>query len=209
MEKADSTSKTLWIFLWVLSLAVVGGLSYYLGAGAKSKDLSTSETVTVTPIALQPTQTPITPTVAVDLESSCSITGPSQKKDYLVTYLLKEGDSFAKIAENELGDSTRVSEITKLNEEQRNLTVGSTIYLPPSDIKQSSGNIVEVSGKIVKKDAASWQLTYGGGEKGLGIWLPGFWFKDFADVNSYKVGDCVTILFDNGVKVYSVKKALN
>ena len=62
-------------------------------------------------------------------------------------------------------------------------------------------------GLIVKKDLTSWQLSYGGGEKGMGIVFPGFWFKDISTRDTYKIGDCVTILFDNGVKVYSIKKS--
>lgn len=207
MEKADSTSKTLWIFLWTLSILVVGGIAYVLGAGTKSTESQPARSSQITTAPTQIVESTIAPTQAVDLNISCQKTGPSQKKEYLLTYILKEGDSFKSIATTELGNSTRVSELTKLNEDQRNLTVGSTIFLPPKDITESTGNISEVSGKIIKKDDASWQLTYGGGEKGLGIWMPGFWFKDFTDKDTYKVGDCVTILFDNGVKVYSVKKS--
>lgn len=207
MEKADSTSKTLWIFLWALSILVVGGVAYVLGAGTKSDTTKPTLSSEITTAPTQIVENTITPTKAIDLDTSCQKTGPSQKKDYLLTYILKEGDSFKSIAETELGDVTRVSELTKLNEDQRNLTVGSTIFLPPKEITESTGNISEVSGKIIKKDEGSWQLTYGGGEKGLGIWMPGFWFKDFPNVNTFKIGDCVTILFDNGVKVYSVKKS--
>jgi hypothetical protein len=80
------------------------------------------------------------------------------------------------------------------------------LYLPPDFIKNSSGHIAQISGKIVQKDEGSWQLSYGGGEKGPGLWMPRFWFKDLPDKDSYKLGDCVTILFDNGVKVYKVTK---
>ena len=141
------------------------------------------------------------------LNEICQKSGPSQKKDYLVPYILKEGDSFATIAEKELEDSTRVSELTALNDDQKQLVVGSTIYLPPENIKQSSGHIAEISGKIVKKDNASWQISYGGGEKGPGVLMPGFWFKDIAEAATFQLGDCVTILIDNGVKAYSVKRS--
>jgi hypothetical protein len=119
---------------------------------------------------------------------------------------LKNGDSFQSIAEKELGDATRVSELTTLNEDQKNLTVGSTIYLPPNDIKSSSGHIYEISGKIVKEDNATWQLTYGGGEKGPGLIIPAFYLKDIPELDSFHVGDCVTVLIDNGVKAYSMRK---
>lgn len=204
-----SSSRTLIIFLWIASLMLVGFVSFLVGKN--SNDVS--QTISLVPNSTSsPTQPagpkiPQSPTPVVDLETSCEKSGPSQKRDYLLSYLLKEGDSLKKIAEEQLQDATRVSEITKLNEDQRQLTVGSTIYLPPANIQQSSGSIFEVSGKIVKKDNASWQLTYGGGSTGPGIVFPGFWFKDIGSIETYKIGDCVTILFDNGVKVYSVKKS--
>ncbi len=212
MEGSGSNSKILWIFLWVISLLLVGGIGYAIGSSRPTIQVAqkTNEN-TITPLPTSPQATIATttniPSPTVTLTGFCDKSGPSQKKDYLKSYILKEGDSFQKIAENELHDSSRVSEITALNDDQPKLTVGSTIYLPPDNIKQSGGHIFETSGKIVKKDEASWQLSYGGGEKGMGIVFPGFWFKDLPDTSSYKLGDCVTILFDNGVKVYSIKKS--
>jgi hypothetical protein len=120
---------------------------------------------------------------------------------------MKEGDSITSIADKVLGDEKRTSEIITLNEGGPALAVGSVLYLPPPEIKQSSGHISEISGKIIRKDnTTSWQLAYGTGVDGPGIALPGFWFKNIA-TSQYKIGDCVTILFDNGVKVYSIKKS--
>lgn len=215
MEQQKTTdghdSKLLINSLWIGTIIIVGILSFLFGRSNATPMVSKQMTSppTQSQLSALPTTAVDTPslTPAVDLESACSVTGPSQKKDYLISYILKEGDTFEKIATEQLSDPTRVSELTTLNQDAHNLTVGSTIYLPPSWIKQSSGNISQVSGKIVKKDNASWQLTYGGGEKGPGIWIPGFWFKDVPDLSSYNIGDCVTILFDNSVKVYSVKKS--
>lgn len=193
-----------------MSLILVGFVCYFLGKNNSfsTSSLKNSTTTSITPL---PTQIEIPSTgptiVPTDSKSICAKTGPSQPKDYLISYILKEGDSFQKIADEKLGDSTRVSELTTLNQDQRQLTVGSTIYLPPSFIKQSSGHIYEVSGKIVLKDNnANWQLSYGGDPKGPGIVFPGYWFKDI-DTSPYQIGDCVTILFDNGVKVYTIKKS--
>lgn len=203
--KNDSLSSTVNIiaFLWVVSLVIVGLIGYYIGQSRSGATANTSQTPVASTVA---NIASMTPTPTVDLESICARSGPSQKKDYLVSYILKAGDSFQSIAEKELGDATRVSEITTLNEDQKNLTVGSTIYLPPKEIASSSGHIYEVSGKIVKEDNASWQLTYGGGEKGPGLLIPAFYLKDIPDLNSYHVGDCITVLLDNGVKAYSMRK---
>ena len=206
METADSnlsSTANIVAFLWLVSLVIVGFLAYFLGKAGTTQSQDQTAVFSPTPI---PTTNALPTVPAADLETACDVTGPSQKKDFLVPYIMKEGDSFNSVAENELGDSTRVSELTKLNENELPITVGSTIYLPPKEIKESSGNLAQVSGKIVKKDNASWQLTYGGGTAGPGIVFPGFWFKDLPNTQNYKVGDCVKIFFDNGVKVYSVTK---
>lgn len=202
----------MWILVWLISLAIVALISYGTGKGSILTEQKISPVPTTT-LQEIPTAPPLSPTVTanpspkIDLEASCDKTGPSQKKDYLTTYYMKDGDNISLIAEKELGDSKRTSEIIALNEGGPALAVGGVLYLPPVNIKQSSGHISEVSGKIVKKDNASWQLTYGGGTNGPGIVIPGFWFRNVPDSLSYKIGDCVTILFDNGVKVYSIKKS--
>ena len=214
MEAGDNNSSStanIVAFSWLVSLVIVAAIAYFVGRSS----VASSDSQQFASLSPSPTGSGITPPpqqqVAANTNPSlndiCQKSGPSQKKDYLVPYLLKEGDSFATIAEKELGDSTRVSELTALNDDQKQLVVGSTIYLPPDNIKQSSGHIAEISGKIVKKDNASWQISYGGGEKGPGVLMPGFWFKDVADAASFQLGDCVTILIDNGVKAYSVKKS--
>ncbi len=214
----SSSASTLIAFLWIGSLVIVAVISYLFGKAAVQQKQAAQEVTSVSTAPTQPVaqgpagQSPLggastPPSPTIDLEKSCDVSGPAQKKEYLTPYILKEGDNFQKIAENELHDATRVSELTALNDDQRQLTVGSTIYLPPDSIKQSSGHIAQVSGKIVKKDNAQWQLTYGGGEKGPGIWMPGFWFKNIANASDFQIGDCVTVLFDNGVKVYTVTKS--
>lgn len=209
----ESGSKLLITFFWVMSVVFVAVVSFIFGRNSISVALKAEPTPTPIEsgqtIAQQPTvsqETP-TPTPTVDLETACAKTGTSEKKDFLKSYILKEGDTINSIAEKELGDTTRNTEILTLNDNLQQLTIGSILYLPPDFIKHSSGHIVEVSGKISKKDNGSWQLSYGGGEKGPGLWMPGFWFKDIPNADSFKIGDCVTILLDNGVKVYSVKKS--
>ena len=207
---SGSELKLLALFGWIISLIIVALISYNFGKNSNKltqKVVIPSISVESTPTTPLPTATTSTAPSPVDLESLCTTTGPSQKKDYLVTYYMREGDNISSIAEKELGDVTRTTEIIALNEGGPALTVGSALYLPPANIKQSSGHISEVAGKIVKRDTVSWQLSYGGGATGPGIVIPGFWFKDIPYATTYKIGDCVTILFDNGVKVYSVKKS--
>ncbi len=206
-EAGGNTSSTANVvaLLWLVSLVIVGFVGFLVG---KSSTVPTApEVAGITTVPTGGPQLTAPPNAdIVDLDTSCKITGPSQKRDYLITYILKEGDSFQSIAENELKDATRVTELTNLNEDAKNLTVGSTIYLPPPEIKNSSGHLVEVSGKIVKKDKGSWQLTYGGGKDGPGIWIPAYYLKDLSGLEQFKVGDCITAFIDNGVKAYSIKK---
>lgn len=205
-QQITSDSKSLMVFLWILSVAVVGVLGFFIGKNA-SNPSQIAENPQVTPVvagvSTQPTETP---TPAVDLTAICKKTGISQKKDYLVSYTIKPNDSISSIAKEQLGDSSRDSEIIKLNDNVSGLTIGSTLYLPPPSIKQSAGNISEASGMIVGKDNGNWHLSFGGGTGGPGIYLPTYWFQDVADKESYKIGDCVTILFDNGVKVFTITK---
>ncbi len=214
MEPAGSSSSStanIVALLWLVSLVIVAAVAFFIGQITSSPQ-SAGQFAAVTTAPTQGAQLTVPPqqttTQDPSLNEICQKTGPSQKKDYLVPYILKEGDSFNTIAEKELGDATRVSELTALNDDQKQLTVGSTIYLPPTDIKQSSGRLAELSGKVVKKDNANWQLSYGGGTTGPGVIMPAFWFKDIAEADDVKIGDCITVFIDNGVKAYSVKKSM-
>ena len=202
----SSDSKSMFVLLWVISLIIVGVVAYFIGKnGNNSSQIADNPTITPT-VAGASTQQLETPTPEVDLTAICKKTGVSQKKDYLVSYTIKPNDSIASIAKDQLGDSSRDSEIIKLNDGANGLTIGSTLYLPPPSVKRSAGNISEVSGRIVGKDNGNWHLSFGGGTGGPGIYLPTYWFQDITDKDSYQIGDCVTILFDNGVKVFTITK---
>lgn len=193
---------------WILSLIIVSFLSYHMGKNSLGTRNTVSQPASgaftaTTGVASQdnPVLTP-----AVDLNGICKKSGVSQKTEYLIPYTIQNGDTLAKIAENELNDATRVNEITKLNEDAVGLSAGSILYLPPENIKTSSGNLALVSGRIIKKDNAVWQLSYGGGEKGLGITIPAYYFTEVENKDQFLVGDCVTVFLDNGVKTYTVTK---
>ena len=205
-NETDSDSNLATNSLWILALIIVGAVAFFIGRNSLPTPAKPSAPETTAPLTV-PKAIPNTPTPTIDTSTTCEKTGPAQPKDYLTPYILKVGDNFQSIAQEQLNDPTRVSELTTLNQDQKQLTVGSTIYLPPDFIKSSSGHISQVSGKIVLNDNnTNWQLTYGGDPKGPGIIFPGFWFKDLPNSKDFSVGDCVTILFDNGVKVYTVTK---
>ena len=204
MDGQETNSNVASTSLWLLAILITGVVCFFIGKNSNPPTPTADEPQkNVLADNSLPTQIPSAPP---DLTKACEKTGASEKKDYLKSYILKEGDTINSIAKNELGDTTRNTEILTLNDNISKMTVGSILYLPPDDIKSSSDHIAQVSGRITKLDEGSWQLSYGGGEKGPGLWMPGFWFKDLPDKDSYKIGDCVTVLFDNGVKVYKVTK---
>ncbi|MBP7832233.1 MAG: hypothetical protein KA035_00460 [Candidatus Levybacteria bacterium] len=142
----------------------------------------------------------------VDLEAICPKSGVIPKDEYLVKYIIQEGDSMKSIAQKELGDETRVSEIITLNEGAQGIMAGSTVYLPPPDVAKSTGKLALVAGRIVRLDNAVWQISYGGGVDGLGLAIPAYYFSSVTNKADFKLGDCVTIFLDDGVKVFTVTK---
>lgn len=198
---------------WILSLVVIGFLSFSAGKNSKnsaSVSLQNVPVVSLSPtsevLGVQEVNAGLSPTSSVDLTGICKKSGLSQKSEFLPSYTIKDGDTLQAIASSQLGDPKRLDELMTLNSGTSGLSAGSTLYFPPSSIKQSSGHLVQVSGMIVKKDNAVWQLSYGGGEKGLGLVIPTYYFNDVANTQGYTLGDCVTIFLDDGVKAYTVVK---
>lgn len=203
----SNNSKSLFISIWIISLALTAMFSFMAGKNSSSsgKELAVVPTPTTAVLGAADQEIP-TPTPSLDLTGICKKSGISQKSEYLPTYIIQDGDSLQSIAENQLKDKTRVNELTTLNSGASGLSAGSTLYLPPPDIKKSSGNLAQVSGMIVRKDNAVWQISYGGGVSGLGIAIPAYYFSEVANKDTFAVGDCVTIFMDNGVKVYTATK---
>jgi len=205
-----------------LFLFIVGILGYYFFTGhttsqsANNKNVLSASTNQITPIQdLNPTPQNTNNSISNTTSSNsknvpaqasnkvCGKNGPAQKWEYLVPYILKDGDTLQSIVTKQLNNANRVNEILQLNG-QGPYVVGSTIYLPPSTITQSSGNIKEVYGMLVKKDSSYWQLSYSSDPKGLGLLIPSFWFDSVPNTDSFNVGNCITVLFDDGNRVFSV-----
>ncbi len=207
--------KMFFSVLWVASVIVSGFIGFVWGQGTKSDDsekvlMANTSQVQVT-VAPSP-QTTVgsnnvpgsgnTPLPTVNT-TPCSKTGFAQKWEYLTPYVIKENDSIQSIAKEQLKDETRVNEILKINGVGP-LVVGSTLYLPPSTITKSSGNIKQVYGKLVEKTNASWHLSFSSDPKGQGVLIPSFLFEGVANEGIYKLGDCLKVFFDDGFTVYSV-----
>ena len=215
-----SSSIKSFLFLWVISIISAVGIGYFVGVNnstpASSQAIvfpTSSPALEATP-ALVPSvaqTTPATnviqetPTPIVDINGICKKSGFAQKDEYLTPYTIKENDTFTNVAEKELHDVSRVNELIKLNA-NTSLTIGAILYLPPQSIKQSAGNLKKVSGMLVKKDNISWHISFGGGTSGTGVLIPTYWFLDIQNKDTYKIGDCLTILFDDEVKVFTVKR---
>ena len=204
--------------LWVVSLIFVGFIGFAWGQGSKTTDtkkvlMANTSQVPVT-VAPSPQITPNsfsnnipgagvnTPTPTVDT-TPCGKTGFAQKWEYLTAYVIKENDSIQNIAKEQLKDESRVNEILQINGVGQ-LVVGSTLYLPPPTITKSSGNIKQVYGKLVEKNNTSWHISFSSDPKGQGILMPSFLFEGIGNRDTYKIGDCIKVFFDDGFKVYSV-----
>lgn len=211
-KSRDSKNPQLLIgSFWVISVLIALFFGYLMGnvsdnASPESNQQPISNVLSMhdTPADISKTQSP-EPTPLIINKNICSKSGFSQKWEYLVGYEIKENDSVSEIAKTELNDSSRVNEIMQING-MNQLVVGSTLYLPPASVAKSSGNIREVSGRLIAKDTNSWQISFNGAEDGQAVIIPSFWFADINDKDTHAVGDCLTVLFDDGYKVFSVKK---
>ena len=222
-ETGYSPGKQLTVGISVTLFLIITGIFVYFfttshstNHSATTKSVLSDSTVGITPIptlapnsqnnaettnSTSPTNDQTTP--AQTATKACTKNGPAQKWEYLTPYVVKDGDTLQSIATTQLSDVNRINEILQLNG-QGPYVVGSTIYLPPSSIPKSSGNIKKVYGLIVKKDSSYWQLSYSSDPKGLGILIPSFWFDGVSNSNSFIIGSCIKVLFDDGNKVYSV-----
>lgn len=135
--------------------------------------------------------------------STCPKTGFAQKWEYLTAYTVKQNDTLESIATDQLKDASRVNELLKINGVGP-YVVGSTLYLPPPSITKSSGNIQQVYGKLVERNDTSWHVSFTADKTGQGILIPSFLFNSVPNKDSVKMGDCVSVLFDNGYKIYNL-----
>jgi len=204
----------LLVFIGLISFSFIKGkLSSQPNSNKNSLDASTSQITPVQALTVSPTvaaqvANTISPTTATNIPSAasskaCARTGNAQKWEYLTSYTVKENDTLQSIATAQLNDPARVNEIIQLNGVGP-YVVGTTLYLPPPSITKSSGNLKEVFGKLVDKNTSFWHISFSTDSNGLGILIPAFWFNSIPNSNSFSVGDCITVLYDDGYKVYSV-----
>ena len=212
----DFGMKMFFSSLWVVSLFVVGFIGFAWGQGSKTPDTNKVLSANTSQVTLAPspqvTSVAVSNTVPGVGENTpiptmdttpCTKTGFAQKWDFLTPYVIKQNDSIQSIAKEQLNDETRVNEILQINGVGP-LVVGSTLYLPPSTITKSSGNLKQVYGKLVEKNSTSWHISFSSDPKGQGILIPSFLFDGIANKDTYKIGDCLKIFLDDGFKVYSV-----
>ncbi len=224
-ESAQSSgSANYWIAsFWIISLFLVGILSYNYGKGAVDTQPKTAEKVlgaeanqestlkapvantesTIVSVAPESQTTSSEQPVAID-SKVCGKTGLAQKWEYLTPYTVKQSESLQSIATDQLKDSSRVNELLQLNGVGP-LVVGSTIYLPPSNITKSSGNIRLINGKLVEKNDSSWHISFTSDKSGQGLLIPAYLFQTVSNASSFTIGSCISVLLDDGYKVYSVE----
>jgi LysM repeat protein len=204
-NEGSAGMKILMAILWISSLIIAVFIGIALGQSGKPSGINAEKSLPLTTTnqitGIQTSNLQATP--AIVNNNICKKSGFAQKWEYLTSYTVKANDTLQGIASSQLNDEARVNEIMQTNGVGP-LIVGSTLYLPPPNITKSSGNIKQVHGRLVKKDDVNWQLSFNGDINGQGIIIPSFWFTEIPSEDSYKVGDCLTILFDDGYKVFSV-----
>ncbi len=189
--------------LWVVSLIVIGYLGYIIGQKETAPQKSSTKNV-LAEINSLPTSPPSSVT-AKNTTVSCSKSGYAQQWEYLKSYTIKENDNLPAIAVAQLHDESRVNEIMQINGVGP-LVVGSTLYLPPDSVTKSAGKLKQVYGKLIEKNESMWHLSFNNDEKGIGVLIPTYWFENITNKDEYQTGDCLSILFDDGFKVFTVAK---
>ncbi len=221
-SESSGDSKYWMTSLWVISLFLVGFLGYFYGKGSVDSQPNTAEKVLSAQANQESTlKAPVAnnqstvvgpdsnaPTASQNEtatlgNNTCAKTGLSQKWEYLTPYVLKESDSMQSIAKEQLKDESRVNELLQLNGVGP-FVAGSTIYLPPSFITKSSGNIKQINGKLVEKNDASWHISFTADKSGQGLLVPAYLFQTVSNASSFSIGSCISVLLDDGFKVYSV-----
>lgn len=189
--------------IWVVSLIVIGYGGYILGQQQSPTQKNPTKNV-LAEINSLPTSAPQNAAPS-GVNTTCNKSGYAQQWEYLTSYVIKENDNLPAIAASELHDESRVNEIMQINGVGP-LVVGSTLYLPPDIVTKSAGKLKQVHGKLIEKNASMWHLSFNNDEKGIGILIPTYWFEGITNKDEYKTGDCLTILFDDGFKVFMVTR---
>lgn len=135
--------------------------------------------------------------------SSCPHYGTLTKDTYLSTYTVQPGDTLLSIANKQLGDSSRASEIGKLNEDispqlslqNPFLEVGWKLHLPVKDFPMTSGNLLGVQGKIKASQTDVYQLEISSGG-GTFYLYPNVHTTFLEDKSAFAVGTCAFAVVD-------------
>ena len=150
---------------------------------------------------------PLTKLVKQKLESKCEFYGQLDKEFYLDKYIVQKGDTLLSIAQNQLGDNSRVDELIQLNRQtypsisiqNPKIEANWELEIPAKIYPKSSGIIESVGGKVtgqnsksitinLKRDSVVEQISYFNS------------YTKFLSVNAFKIGDCVYIVKDGSAR---------
>ncbi|KKS95652.1 MAG: hypothetical protein UV73_C0015G0027 [Candidatus Gottesmanbacteria bacterium GW2011_GWA2_43_14] len=133
---------------------------------------------------------------------NCQYDGWNLSKDFLRSYVVKPGDSLLSIAANQMGSTSRVSELIKFNHDTYSLSLenpilepGWVLKIPPEFVKESGGDIRMISGELIETQGPyAWRIysAQAGGDTGP--------FAPDSDTvmpeTPFIKGDCVNLLWD-------------
>lgn len=225
MNTSNNSASTLFFVTacWLLSLVVTGMIAYAYGKGSLTSQQTTKDAVLSSQVVQeeglkdpqQDSTNSVSPAQSTDLPAdsrqqtattdskACSKTGFAQKWEYLTPYTVKQNDTLESVATEQLKDASRVNELLKLNGVGP-YVVGSTLYLPPSNITKSSGNLKQVYGKLIERNNTSWHISFTPDKNGQGILIQSFLFNSVPNKDEIHIGDCVSVLLDDGYKIYTL-----
>lgn len=147
---------------------------------------------------------PLTKLVQQKLESKCEFYGQLDEEFYLDKYIAQKGDTLLSIAQNQLGDNSRVDELIQLNKQgypsisiqNPTIEVGWELQVLPKVFPKSTGSIEGISGEITNITDREIVINILSNKKveTVSYITPQ---TVYLGKNPFKIGDCVHIVKDS------------
>lgn len=139
---------------------------------------------------------------------SCTYHDTPDPEGYMPRYVVQKGDSLLSIAKNMLNDASRVNELVELNKRRYPslslkspfIEVGWSLTIPPEYFPPSSGGIAIVRGLLteMKIPSNTWYIQHNtsyAGPEIVDVQVDKA-ISDKKPISEYKIGDCVTVVWD-------------
>ena len=147
-KKKQSVTKILIILVLTIITLGIGFSGGYFVASQKTSKAPMKPVIQTTP-------------TVKSIGSICPDYGVLDPSQFLTAYTVKSGDTLASIADKQLNDTNRANELLLLNSHYDSsftssagaqLTPDISIYLPPKEVKNTSGFLVGIGGMYVRSE---------------------------------------------------------